>query len=102
MCRELSGADYSSWVVMKSNQFTLVKGSDILSRYQATEKFSKSFCSKCGSTVSCVNDEKFPDHIYVARGNISSEIELPVNLQVYTDDKADWLVLNEAIPVYNP
>ena len=102
MCRELSGSDYSTWVVMKSEDFTLLKGAELLNSYQATDKFSKSFCSQCGSTVKCVNNDKFPDHIYVARGNIISDIELNANVQVYTADKADWVALDEAIPVYSP
>ncbi len=102
MCRELSGADYSSWVVLPAAQFSLTSGEDNISNYQATEKFSKSFCSNCGSTVTCVNNAKFPDHIYVARGNISDDFDLPVQLQVYTEDKADWIDINADIPVFTP
>lgn len=102
MCRELSGADYSTWVVVKSENFTLLKGAELLNSYHATENFSKSFCSACGSTVNCVNNDKFPDHVYIARGNIVSDIELPANIQVYTADKADWVVLDDTIPAYNP
>jgi hypothetical protein len=102
MCRSLSGADYSSWVVLPAAQFRITSGEENISTYQATEKFSRSFCSSCGSTVTCVNNAKFPDHIYVARGNITDEVELPVQLQVYTDDKAAWIDANPDIPVLNP
>ena len=100
-CRSLSGADYSSWVVLPSEQFTLLSGDDLLTEYQASEKFSKSFCSKCGSTVSCINDDKFPGHIYVAKGNITSEFDIPAEIQVFTKYKADWVTIDESIPVIN-
>ncbi len=101
MCRSLSGADYTSWVILPAGQFNLLSGSENLTIYQATEKFTKSFCSKCGATVSCINDDKFPDHIYVAKGNITSEFNLPPEIQVYTKDKADWVTIDEGIPVIN-
>jgi hypothetical protein len=101
MCRSLNGADYSSWIVIPSNQFSILSGADTLSTYLASEKFLKSFCSQCGSTVSCINNDKFPDHLYIAKGQITSEFSLPPEIQVYTKDKADWVTIDEGIPVIN-
>lgn len=102
MCRKLSGADYSSWVVFPASQFRLLAGEQSVSRYQATAHTFKSFCSTCGSTVSAINNSKFPDCIYVARGNITDDIDLPVQFQVFTNDKAPWVFLSDSIPVFNP
>ena len=102
MCRQLSGADYSSWVILADAQFSLTGGADKLQTYKVSASFSKRFCRLCGSTVSCVNNAKFPGHTYVARGNITGELDLPVNLQVYTDDKASWVNLDPEIAVMNP
>jgi hypothetical protein len=102
LCRSLNGADYSSWVILPEAQFQLLSGEDKLSHYQASDKFSKTFCAHCGSTVSCVNDDKFPGNIYVAKGNIVSNFDLPAQLQVFTQFKADWVTLAEDIPVFNP
>ena len=89
----------SSWLVLPASQFTLAKGEANISEYQATESFSKFFCANCGSTISCVNNEKFPEHIYVTRGNIEGDFDLPTQVQVYVADKAAWVELNENIPV---
>jgi len=102
LCRELSGADYSSWVIVPTGKFKLTKGIEHVSEYQATYNYSKSFCSKCGSTISCVNNDKFPECTYVARGSIINEVSLPVDIQVYTTDKAGWIDINDDIPVFNP
>ena len=59
------------------------------------------FCSKCGSTVSGINNDKFPGHIYVAKGNISSHFDIPAEIQVFTKYKADWVTIDESIPVIN-
>ncbi|GAA5524793.1 hypothetical protein Maes01_01352 [Microbulbifer aestuariivivens] len=101
MCRSLSGADYSSWVVIPSAQFSIRSGQDDIAHYQASENFSKSFCKNCGSTISCVNDDKFPGHIYLAKGGITSEFDMPAQIQVFTEFKARWVTLDESIPVFN-
>ena len=102
MCRLLSGADYSSWIIFPTENYSVKTGTEYISDYQATDTFSKSFCRNCGSTISCVNNAKFPQHTYVARGNISSDFDSPVDIQVYTEDKASWVALNEDIPAFNP
>ena len=101
MCRSLSGADYSSWVIIPSVQFKILTGNENLTNYQASEKFSKSFCKKCGSTVNCINNDKFPGHIYIAKGNISTDFNIPAKIQVFTEFKASWVKIDESIPVIN-
>ena len=102
MCRQLSGADYSSWVVFPAAQFSLLAGQGGITAYQVTEQFSKTFCATCGATVSAINNSKFPGCVYVARGNITTPAELLVNFQVFTHDKAPWVCLHENIPDFNP
>ena len=102
MCRSLSGADFSSWVVFAAANFKLTSGIEGLTTYQASDTFSKSFCTKCGSTVSCINDAKFPNHVFITKGNITSEFSLPAKIQVCTTDKANWVEIDENIAVFNP
>ena len=102
MCRALSGADYSSWLVFPDEQFTLLGGEQQLVEYAATEEFIRRFCSACGATVTCVNNNKFPGHTYVAKGNVSSGFNLPPQIQVYIDDKAPWVTIDSSIPVFQP
>ncbi|MEH6556972.1 MAG: GFA family protein [Oceanicoccus sp.] len=101
MCRSLSGADYSSWIVIPSDQFSVISGGEDLTEYQASAAFTKSFCKKCGSTVNCINNDKFPDHTYVAKGNISTDFDIPAEIQVFTNFKASWVNIDESIPVFN-
>lgn len=102
MCRELGGADYSPWVVVDGKQFVLLAGESLLSEYAATTSFIKRFCSNCGSVISCINNDKFPGHIYVARGNIKTDVNIEVDFQVFTENKAPWVTLDKHLPIYNP
>lgn len=101
MCRSLNGADYSSWIVIPTAQFSVLSGQEEITEYQASEKFSKSFCKKCGSTVSCINDDKFPNHTYVAKGNVTTNFDIPAKTQVFTKYKASWVNIDDSIPVIN-
>lgn len=100
MCRSLSGADYSSWIIVPTENFSIESGVDHISDYQASEHFARSFCNNCGSTVKCVNDDKFPGHTYVAKGNVVSDFDIPAQIQVFTEFKASWVKLDDTIPVF--
>ncbi len=101
MCRSLSGADYSSWIIVPDESYSITSGEDCLTEYAASKVFSKTFCNQCGSTVKCVNSEKFPGHTYVAKGNITSEFDIPAQIQVFTEFKASWVTPDAEIPVYS-
>lgn len=102
MYRKYSDADYSSWVIFQNNMFDIIKGKEFINQYQVTSEFSKTFCLNCGSTICCVNNDKFPDHIYVARGNITSNFDAPIEIQVYPDSKTPWVDVCSNIPELNP
>lgn len=101
MCRVLSGADYSSWLVFPADQFRVIAGEELVNDYQASENFFRFFCSDCGSTVSAINNDKFPDHVYVTKGNITSEFDIPTEIQVFSEYKARWVRIDDDIPVLN-
>ena len=102
ICRSLSGADYSSWVIFADEKFKLLTGKDKIVSYAATESFIKHFCSRCAASIFLVNNAKFPGFTYVARGNITTDIDLKIQMQVFTDDKAAWIEPDPDLPVFNP
>jgi len=69
MCRKLQGSDYSTWAVVPSEQFTITKGSEAVTKYQANEKSSKNFKEKGSSLPLRIR----ADMIYLFR--MRSEIE---------------------------
>jgi len=102
MCRKSQGSDYSTWVVVPSEQFTITKGSEAFTKYQANEKSSKNFCSCCGTPVFSVNGKHFPKHVVLALGTLDSYSEkLAPQIQVYTPDKAEWVKLHDDEPIFS-
>jgi hypothetical protein len=101
-CRKLQGADYSTWAVVPAEQYSITKGSDTVTKYQASEKSSKSFCSSCGTPVFLINGKHFPENVVLALGGLDNySEELAPQIQVYTPDKADWVNLHEDEPIFS-
>lgn len=95
LCRKLQGADYATWVAISKENFTITEGQENLTRYQCNERSHKNFCSKCGTQVFNVSGKQAPDCVVVSRSTIDTRIELPKPRLVYTEDKADWVVIHE-------
>lgn len=101
MCRKLNGSDYSTWAVVPAEQYTITKGSEAVTNYEA-EKSSKSFCSRCGSPVFCINGKHFPGNVVLALGTLDNYSEkLAPQIQVYTPNKAEWVKLHDDEPIFS-
>jgi len=101
-CRKLQGSDYSTWVVVRSENYSISNGKNSVTSYQATSKSSKHFCSVCGSAVFLVNGRHFPDDVVLALGAIDNySDELAPKMQVYSSDRASWVNLHEDEPVFS-
>jgi hypothetical protein len=101
-CRKLQGSDYSSWVVVPCEQYSITKGKHEVTEYKATEKSSKNFCSRCGTPVFLVNGKHFPGHVVLALGTINNYSDkLAPQIQVYTPNKAAWVNLHSDEPIYS-
>ncbi|WPC05457.1 GFA family protein [Pseudomonas benzenivorans] len=99
-CRKLQGSDYSTWVVVPGEQYSITQGSEKITKYQANEKSSKNFCSNCGTAVFLSNGKHFPGNVVLALGALESySEELSPKIQVYTSNKAEWVRLHDDEPV---
>jgi hypothetical protein len=97
MCRRNHGAAYVTWVVVPRSQVSVDLGSDQLTRYQSSEHGSRSFCSRCGSSLFCVSDHH-PDVIDVPLANIDGPIDRVPESHIYFDDRASWTSVADDLP----
>jgi hypothetical protein len=60
-CRKLTGSAYTTSLLIPSNNFTILSGSENLKSYIATHetglKFTLHFCQKCGTKIYKVNQK---------------------------------------------
>lgn len=102
MCRKLHGSDYSTYVVVPKEQFSLSKGNGSVTSYQGTKVSHKNFCSKCGSPTHLANGKHFPDDVVLPLGIVENYIdELAPQIQVYTSEKSRWSCIHDDVPVFS-
>ena len=97
MCRRNHGAAYVTWFGVPNEQFEIDKGSDVLVRYPSSEHGTRSFCSRCGSSLFCDNTEH-PDHIDIVLASMHSEIDKAPQFHVHYESRADWVTIGDALP----
>src|SRR5262250_1375729 len=69
MCRRNHGAAYVTWVAVPRAQVSVDSGTDQLTRYESSTHGSRSFCSRCGSSLFCVVS-KHPDIVDIPLANM--------------------------------
>ena len=102
MCRKLQGADYSSYVVVPKEQFSVLSDPSKSTCYQATGVSAKNFCNTCGSPTHLVNGKHFPEDMVLPLGVVQGYSEaLSPQIQVYTAEKAEWVNIHDDVPVFS-
>lgn len=101
-CRKMQGSDYSTWIAVPDHQFSIDSGREHIGKYEFTRLSSKCFCTNCGTAVYGINGRHFKQHKMIALGiveNYSSDIK--PQIQVYTENKAEWVELHDGVPVFS-
>ncbi len=96
MCRQMSGADYSTWVRVLSDNFKIVEGEENLTEFIVSDKNSSYFCKKCGSSI-YTSDKDYTDSVGVLRGMIRHDVgQLPLKHFFY-DHRAPWVEVQDEL-----
>jgi hypothetical protein len=99
-CRKMQGGDYSTWIAVPDKQFSVVAGEELISYYQFNDRSSKSFCQSCGTVIHGINGKHFSEHKLVSLGTVDKYLtELKPQMQVYTEHKSDWGIVQDNVPV---
>ncbi len=89
MCRALHGSDYTTWVTVSEDAFSLVNGEESITSYQVSDHTMSHFCSLCGTKVYSV-DSRYCN-VGILRGTIETEIDELPRRQWFWDKKVSWL-----------
>jgi len=96
----MQGSDYSTWVAVTNNQFSIDSGSEYISNYKLNRS-SKSFCSICGTGVYAINGKHFKKHKLIPLGIVKNySTDIKPQIQVYTEDKAAWTEIHDRVPIF--
>jgi hypothetical protein len=97
MCRRNHGAAYVTWIAVQRAQLSMDRGADQLTRYVSSEHGSRSFCSRCGTSLFCVST-RHPDIVDIPLANLDEPIDRLPESHIYFDDRAAWTVIGDTLP----
>lgn len=90
MCQKQHGAGSGSYANVDAACFALVRGADLVTEYASSEFGRRGFCKVCGSTLFWRSTQT-PDRISVTLGTLEPAYSGPVERELYTDTKPQWL-----------
>ena len=96
MCQRAHGAGFVTWFAIPYSQFELVDPKGQLVTFDSSDHGTRSFCSRCGSTLFC-ESTSHPDHIDIVLANMKDPIDRQPRSHVYFSDKAVWTSINDSL-----
>ena len=97
MCQRAHGAGYVTWLTVPKGQLEVQAGGDALTRYRSSDHGSRSFCSRCGSSLFCELDEH-PDDVDIVLANLAGPIDRAPQMHIFWSDRAQWVEVRDALP----
>jgi hypothetical protein len=95
MCRSLTGAVFSTYVVVREEQFTLIEGRDQMASYAVTDRTSRHFCPTCGTPLFNSNPVTYKGLRIVYIGTIHGDQQLEPGINIFCESKLPWVTVRE-------
>jgi hypothetical protein len=94
ICRRWSGHYWASTDVPRAR--VTIRGEDMLSWYDSSEKVRRGFCSRCGSLL--FFDPPARDWIAIAMGAFDKPTGTRLAKHIFTADKGDYYEIGDGVP----
>ena len=89
------GAPATTWTGVRFDRFIITAGEDELIHY-GTDDRTRSFCGRCGTTLS-VRSGLWPEDVHVATRTIESPYRSP-SANLFIDQRESWQPTDESLP----
>ncbi|MFK7824273.1 MAG: GFA family protein [Oligoflexales bacterium] len=96
-CRKAFSAQASAYAQVDSNHFKWTCGQDLLTSYTNNQGFGLQFCSRCGSTLCGIHNNKVHG---VTLGCLDGNPSIEIEHHIFIGSKAKWEKLPENIITY--
>lgn len=100
MCRKFHGSAFATFGEAKVENFTWLKGQDLLKSYFAENGTERKFCSHCGSSLIFVPSNDKGELIEFSLATLDSEIQNKPDAHIFTESKANWYEINDDLPQF--
>jgi len=97
MCQRNHGAAFVTWLAIDRSQLDVIAGRSELVRYESSVHGTRSFCSRCGTSLFCEN-ATHPDRVDIPLANMNGPTDRAPQVHVYVDSRADWFSITDSLP----
>ena len=100
-CRKASGTGHATNLFLKDAKLEFIRGESQISLYKLpqAERFSRQFCTNCGSSVARFVPEI--QGVVIPAGSLDSEPPLAPQARIYWGSRATWSCSDEQLPVFD-
>lgn len=100
MCRKAHGAAFRSRARINAEDFSLVRGADLLTFYESSAGNHRGFCRVCGSPIlSRFDDDK--TQYGLPLGALDNDPGVAPMCHVFVGDKAPWHRITDELPQFD-
>lgn len=96
-CRKAFSSQASAYALVNSTEFHWTCGADLLTTFSSQHGFGLQFCSKCGSTLCGIYQNKVHG---ITLGCLNDDPQIEIGRHIYVGSKASWEVIPEGITQY--
>jgi hypothetical protein len=94
ICRKAHSAAFRSRASVRSADFRLVSGDDLLTFFESSPGTHRGFCRVCGSPILSKFDA-YPSVLGLSLGALDDDPGVRPTMHVYVADKAPWHVISD-------
>ncbi len=103
-CRKVSGSAFLAGIGVRTDDFLLLSGNDLISTYDAPilrnpPAYRVSFCSRCSSPVP--NPEPNSDWCEIPAGLLDGDPEMKPDKHIFVEHRAPWFEIADKLPQYD-
>jgi hypothetical protein len=100
ICKKITGASFSTIVIVAEDDFAVVQGTDQLSTWQVSDLAAKNFCCKCGTPIFNAH-KKYPGRRMIYLGSFDDPNFATPVLNLHCESKLDWIFSIEELKSYD-
>ncbi|MCK9605414.1 MAG: GFA family protein [Methylomonas sp.] len=99
-CRKSSGTGHASNLFLSNAALVFTQGESLLKCFKVPEakRFTRQFCSECGSSVARFVPEL--DGVMIPAGSLDDQAPIEPQARIFWDSRADWSCDGDSLPRY--
>jgi len=97
MCRKAHGAAFATYAAAKAEEFRVVSGEELITRFRSSAGIVRTFCARCGSTLQWLRESK-PEIVDIALGVLDDDPGVRPAAHIYVGSKAPWYEITDGLP----